>query len=116
MKDFMMLFHSEPDANMEPTPEEIEAEIKLWQDWIGGIAAQGKLKNPGEGLGFEGRTVHPDGSITDGPYAEVKEFVGGFIIVTAEDIDAATELAHGCPALASGGKVEVRDIMDTGEM
>ena len=55
MKDFMMLFHSEPDPNMEPTPAEIEAEIKEWMDWIGGIGAQGKLKHPGEALGFEGK-------------------------------------------------------------
>lgn len=111
MKDFMMLFHSEPDPNFEPSAEDLEAEIKEWQNWIGGIAAQGKLKNPGEALGFEGKTMHSDGSITDGPYAEVKEFVGGFIIVSAENIDEATQLAKGCPALSNGGKVEVRDIM-----
>ena len=116
MKDFMMLFHSEANPNMEPTPEEIEAEIKDWQDWIGGIGAQGKLKNPGEALGFEGKTMHADGSVTDGPYAEVKEIVGGFIIVSAENIDEATELAKGCPGLSNGGKVEIRDVMDTGEM
>ena len=115
MKDFMMLFHSEPDPNMEPTPEDIEAEIKLWQDSIGGIAAQGKLKHSGEALGFEGKTLHSDGSITDGPYAEVKEIVGGFIIVSAENIEDAAELAKGCPGLGNGGKVEVRDIMDTGD-
>ena len=116
MKDFMMLFHSEPDPNMEPTPEEVEAEIKEWMDWIGGIGAQGKLKNPGEALGFEGKTLHADGSITDGPYAEVKEIVGGFIIVNAETLDEATALAKGCPGLANGGKVEIREVMPTGDI
>ena len=107
----MMLFRSEPNPNMEPTPEEIQEEVKAWQDWIGGIGAQGKLKNHGEALGFEGKTMHADGSVTDGPYAEVKEIVGGFIVVTAENIDDAAELAKGCPALSNGGKVEVRDVM-----
>lgn len=116
MKDFMMLFHSEPNPNMEPTPAEIEAEIKEWMDWVGGIGAQGKLKNPGEALGFEGKTMHADGSITDGPYAEVKEFVGGFIIVSDENIDEAMKLVEGCPALSSGGKVEVREIMPTDDL
>jgi len=51
-------------------------------------------------------------SVTDGPYAELKEIVGGFVIVSAESVDDALALAKGCPALASGGKVEVRDIMD----
>ena len=116
MKDFMMLFHSEPDPNMNPTPEEIAQEIELWQVWIGGIAEKGKLKHPGEALGFEGKTLHADGSVTDGPYAELKEIVGGFIIVSAENLEEAAELAKGCPALDTGGKVEVRDIMDTGDM
>ena len=111
MKDFMMLFHSEPDPDFNPTPEQIEEEVKAWQDWMGGIGAQGKLKNPGEALGFEGKTMHSDGTITDGPYAELKEIVGGFIIVSAESIEEAMQLGRGCPALTSGGKVEVRDIM-----
>lgn len=116
MKDFMMLFHSESDPNMQPTPEEIEAEIKEWMDWIGDIGAQGKLKHPGEALGFEGKTMHADGTITDGPYAEVKEIVGGFIMVSTTNLDEAMELAKGCPALSNGGKVEVREIMPTGEI
>ena len=111
MKDFMMLFHSEANPNMEPTPEELQAEIKLWQEWIGGIAAQGKLKHEGEALGFEGKTLHADGAITDGPYAELKEIIGGFIIVSAESIEEAVKLADGCPVFSEGGKVEVRDII-----
>jgi len=111
MKDFMMLFHSEPNPNFNPTPEQIQAEVKAWQEWMGVIGAKGKLKNPGEALGFEGKTMHADGTITDGPYAELKEIVGGYIIVSAESSEEAVQLANGCPALASGGKVEVRDIM-----
>jgi len=112
MKDFMMLFHSEPNPDFNPSPEEIQAEVKEWQDWMGGIGAQGKLKNPGEALGFQGKTMHSDGTITDGPYAEAKEIVGGFVIVSAESIEEAVKLSAGCPALAHGGKVEVRDIMN----
>lgn len=111
MKDFMMLFHSEPSPNLEPTPEDIQQEVKKWQDWIGGIAAQGKLKSPGDALGFEGKTLHEDGNITDGPYMEVKEMIGGYTIVTTETIEEAVELAKGCPVLEVGGKVEVRDVM-----
>lgn len=116
MKNFMMLFHSEPDPNFEPTPEQLEEEIKAWQDWVGGIGAQGKLKDPGEALGFEGKTMHADGSVTDGPYAELKEIVGGYMIVQTETLEEAIELAKGCPALSNGGKVEVRDIMNLEEM
>ena len=55
---------------------------------------------------------HADGSITDGPYAEVKEIIGGFIVVSSDSIEGAIKLAEGCPALQNGGKVEVRDIMN----
>lgn len=111
MKDFIMLFHSEPNPDFEPTPEQLQEEIKAWQDWMDAISAKGKLKNPGEALGFEGKTMHADGSVTDGPYAELKEIVGGFIIVSANSVEEAIELGKGCPALTSGGKVEVRDVM-----
>ena len=108
----MMLFHSEPNPDFNPTPEEIQTELKAWHDWMGSIAAQGKLKNPGEALGFEGKIMHSDGTITDGPYAEVKEIVGGFMIISTDSIEDAIKLAEGCPALQNGGKVEVRDIMN----
>lgn len=110
MKDFMMLFYSEPDFSNQPSPEEMQAEIKKWQDWIGGIAAQGKFKAT-DPLGYEGRTLHPDGTVTDGPYVEAKEIIGGYLICTTETIEEALELAKGCPILEAGGKVEVRDIM-----
>lgn len=112
MKDFIMLFHSEPDPSFEPTPEQMQEELKAWEKWMGEIGAKGALKNPGEALGFDGKTLHADGTVTDGPYAELKEIVGGFIIVTANSADEAIQLGKGCPALIQGGKVEVRDIMD----
>ena len=112
MKDFMMLFHSVPDPNFEPTPEQMQSEIKAWETWMAAIGEKANIKNPGDALGFDGKTMHADGSITDGPYAEVKEIVGGYMIISANSIDEAIQLASGCPALANGGKVEVRDIMD----
>ena len=110
MKEFMMIFRNEKNDNPKPSPEQMQAMIKQWQDWIGGIAAQGKFVAT-NALGFDGKTVHADATITDGPYAEVKEIVGGYIIVKADDLDDAVNLSEGCPTLALGGKVEVRDVM-----
>ncbi len=110
MKEFMMIFRNEKNDNPKPSPEQMQAMIKKWQDWIGGIAAQGKFVAT-NALGFEGKTVHANATITDGPYAEVKEIVGGYIIVKADDLDDAVKLSEGCPTLAMGGKVEVRDVM-----
>jgi len=111
MKEFMMLFRHVPDPSYAPSQEDIQNEIKKWQDWIGGIAAQGKFDSTNQ-LGSEGKVVKADGTITDGPYAEVKEIIGGYIIVKAESEDEAVEMAKGCPILQIGGHVEVRAFME----
>ncbi|MDW7694597.1 YciI family protein [Flammeovirgaceae bacterium SG7u.111] len=111
MKEFMMLFRSEPKMWSELSPEQMQSNMKKWQDWIGGIAAQGKFVSTSR-LGFNGKTVKPDNTVTDGPYAELKEIVGGNMVVKAENIDEVVEMAKGCPSLEIGGHVEVRDTME----
>lgn len=113
MQDFMMLFRSEENPDFHPSPEELQAEIKLWDTWIGGIAAQGKFGSS-EALDFTGKILHGNGTVTDGPYIELKEIVGGYILVKAENFDDALQLAQGCPVLSVGGKVEIRPIMHFG--
>ena len=104
-----MIFRN--DKSMpKPSPEQMQSMIKQWQDWIGGIASQGKFVAT-NALGFEGKTVNADATITDGPYAELKEIVGGYIIVKSDSLDDAMKLTNGCPTLLLGGKVEVRDVM-----
>jgi hypothetical protein len=111
MTEFMMIFRSEKSERPTPSPEEMQQMVKVWQDWIGGIAAQGKFVST-NALGREGRTVNAKGIVTDGPYAEVKEIVGGYIIIKADDLNDAVQLSEGCPTLATGGKVEIRSVME----
>lgn len=106
----MMIFRSEPINPSQMSPEQMQANIKLWQEWIAGIAAQGKFVGTNQ-LGREGKTLKPNNVVTSGPYAEIKEIVGGYIIVKTENIDEALKLAAGCPVLQVGGNVEVRDVM-----
>ncbi|MEO0897930.1 MAG: YciI family protein [Bacteroidota bacterium] len=107
MNEFMMIFRHVPVADYVPSPEAIQESIKTWQDWIGGIAAQGKFVSTNQ-LSDVGKTVMPDKVVTDGPYAEIKEIVGGYMIVKAEQMDEAIEMAKGCPIFSYGGHVEVR--------
>ncbi|MGB0932377.1 MAG: YciI family protein [Chitinophagales bacterium] len=109
MKEFMMLFRHVP-STVIPSQEDIAAEIKKWHDWIGGVAAQGKFVSTNQ-LSYEGRLVKPGNIVTDGPYAEVKEIIGGYMVVKAEDYDEAIEIAKNCPILGTGGHVEIRDFM-----
>ncbi len=113
MKEFMMLFRRESSATEElakQSPEQFQAVMAKWDEWLGGLAAQDKLGGT-NALGLEGKTVKADGSITDGPYVSLKELVGGYTIVKAENLDEAVKLTAGCPMFDIGGTVEVRDVM-----
>jgi hypothetical protein len=110
MKDFVLLFR-QPSYDHSNTPQEqMQAIGKKWKDWVGGIAAQGKLSANGQRLGMDGKVLKAGGVITDGPFVEIRERLGSFIIVKADSLEEATTLAHGCPALDAGGSVEIRPI------
>jgi len=93
------------------SPEQIQVWMKQTMDWIGGIAAQNKFSN-GIGLPFEGaRVVHHNKMVTNGPFGDIKETIGGLIIVKAESYEEAAEFAKGCPVLqGEGNTVEVRKL------
>src|SRR3954470_1349909 len=97
MKDFLFVYRN--DFKNQPTgsPEELQAITKRWMDWVGGIAAQNKLSSPGNRLTSDGKVVRPNNVVTDGPYTEIKELIGGYSIVKVETMDEAVELAKGCP-------------------
>lgn len=110
MKDFLFLYHADAAAMAQRSPEEMQANTKKWMDWIGSIAAQNKLADRGNRLHPGGKTVKPNNIVTDGPYAEIKETIGGYTMIKAETIEEAAEIAKGCPVLQMGGAVEVREV------
>ena len=110
MKEFLLIFRNVPPfGDAVPTPEQLKEISKPWQDWMGSIAAQGKLASMGNRLTFNGATLRGD-IVTDGPYTEIKEMVLGFTILKTDTLGEATELAKGCPILKIGGQVEVREV------
>jgi len=110
MKDFLFVYRSDLNSTPKSSPEQMQASTKRWMDWIGGIAAQNKLTDRGNRLVASGKVLKPGNVIADGPYTEIKESIVGYSIVKADTLELATELAKGCPGLASGGSVEVREI------
>ncbi|HEY4154251.1 MAG TPA: YciI family protein [Puia sp.] len=112
MKEFLLLFRRDASQMGELSPGEMQAAIKPWQDWMGSLAAQDKLAGSGNRLDSDGRVLRGN-TVTNGPYVEVKESIGGYIMVRAKDIDEAAGLAKGCPILKSGGNVEVRPVVST---
>ena len=110
MEEYALIMRHE-DGRKVASPEQLEIWMKQTMDWIGGIAAQNKFVG-GTGLPFDdARVVQHNKVVTNGPFGEIKETIGGFITVKADSIEEAVEFAKGCPVLqGEGNTVEVRKI------
>jgi hypothetical protein len=110
MDEYMLIFRHE-DGQKIASPEQMQIWMKQTQDWIGGIAAQNKFSG-GNGLPFDGsKVVWHNNVVTNGPFGEIKETIGGYIIVKANSVEEAVEFAKGSPVLqGEGNSVEVRKI------
>jgi hypothetical protein len=112
MKEFALLFR-QPDYDYSKSSHEKLKELaEKWQDWVGNIAAQGKLSSKGLRLSMEAKVLKADGVITDGPFMEIREMLGSFIVVKADNMEEAVTLAHGCPAIDENGSVEIRAVFN----
>jgi hypothetical protein len=114
VSDFVFLFRIGPAEQREAmgSPERAQQSMEAWMAWMRDLETNGHLTNRGQPLDRVGKVVRGSAKVvTDGPYVEVKDMVAGYIVVSARDIDQATELASTCPMLAGGGSVEVRPVM-----
>ena len=108
MAKFLFVYRSAPATMRNLSPEEMQQTMQKWSTWISEGMQKGWMLDPGDGLTQEGCVVNAKKVVTDGPFVEAKELVGGFSIVQAATVSAAAKLAKGCPHLLSGGTVEVR--------
>jgi len=110
MEEYMLIFRHQ-DGSKIASPEQMQIWMKQTMDWIGGIAAQNKFIG-GNGLPFDhAKVVGHKGVVTDGPFGDIKETIGGYIMVKADSVDEAVEFAKGSPVLqGDGNTVEVRRI------
>ena|SRR5688572_2167090 len=110
MQEYMLIFRHE-DGTKVASPEQIQEWMKQTMDWIGGIAARNKFSH-GNGLPFDdSRVVWHNKVVTNGPFGDIKETIGGYIVVKADSVEEAVEFAKGCPVIqGEGNSVEVRKI------
>lgn len=110
MSDYLYLFRGGDARRAEQSPEQMQEHMQKWGSWMQNLAEQGKFV-AGEPLKGEGKVVESAGEvITDGPFAEGKEIVGGYLIVKSDNLEGAVELSKGCPIFEHAGTVEVREI------
>jgi len=106
MKNFMFLFRG---GRTPVSPEEMQAQMQKWMGWIQRLRDEGKYL-AGDPLEGAGKVLTSKKVITDGPFAEGKEVVGGYFVVHAATLDEAAEMAKDCPIFENGGSVEVRPV------
>src|SRR3989442_7650699 len=109
MSEFVFLFRSTDAASRAAmgSPEQMQKSMQTWMAWMKQLADQGHIKNPGHPLERAGKLVKgKQPTITDGPYAESKDIIGGHTLIQAQDLAQAVELSERCPILDRGGVVE----------
>ncbi len=111
MKDYLLLFRGGDAERKQLSPEQLEANMKRWQQWIGGIAQQEKYMG-GQPLEAGGKVLTGTSKkLTDGPFMEGKEILGGYVHIKVSDMDEAVQISEGCPILEhETGTVEIREI------
>ena len=109
MNEFLFLYRG---GEAGGSPERAQQMMQKWMSWLKELGEKGHIKDQGQPLEGTGKVVRgKQKTVTDGPFTEAKDLVGGFTLVEARDIDQAVELSRGCPILEGGGSVEVRPVM-----
>ncbi len=108
MSEFTYLFRG---RDMTVSREQQQKTMEKWAAWFKELTANGHLKEPGHPLVATGKVVGgKKKTVSDGPFVEAKDIIGGYVVVEARDLAHAAELAKGCPVLEIGGSVEIREI------
>lgn len=113
-KPFLLIFREgSADAYRSLSAEQRQQLLEQWNAWYDGLAAAGKVEhgNPLEGAGRVVSGARGE-RVTDGPFAESTEAIGGYFLLTVADLDEATQIAQQCPSLPHGMRVEVRPIAE----
>jgi len=109
MNEFVFLYRG---GSRDGSPAEMQQVMQKWMAWFKELAEKGHVKDRGQPLEGAGKVV--DGkrkTVTDSPFAEAKDVVGGYSLILAKDLNEAADLSKGCPILERDGAVEVRPVM-----
>jgi hypothetical protein len=109
MASFMLIFRG--GRSTEDSPEQMQQQMQKWLAWFDGLTKAGAYKGQGAPLERRGKVVRGTRkTVSDGPFAEAKDVVGGYALVEAGSLEAAVEIARGCPIYEKDGAVEVRPV------
>lgn len=114
MPKFVLLLH---DTGFDPglSPDQMQAIIERYVAWRAKVQANGRAMSGHKLHDGQGRVVRGAGAtmkVTDGPYAEGREVIGGLFVVDAASYDEVVELTKDCPHLEFGS-IEIREVQPT---
>src|SRR5215472_18110460 len=108
MSEFVYLYRG---GEAGRSPERAQQMMQKWMTWLKELSDKGHIKDRGQPLESTGKLVKGTRkTVTDGPFAEAKDAVGGYSLIEARDLDQAVELSKGCPIFELDGQVEVRPV------
>ena len=111
MKEFMMIFIGADYGAMGLSPEQMQNRMNKWFAWHGKMAEAGIISS-GEALKPEIKRISgPERTTTDLTSTEVKELIGGYYVIKADNLEKAMEVAEDYPDYDLGGTVELREVM-----
>lgn len=110
MPNYLFVYRSEPFDFSKVSPEDMQKSMDRWSAWVSKGFQEGWLVDAGDALMPEGKVVNKDRVVTDGPFMEAKELVGGYGVIKAASIDEAIVYAKDCPNIDEGGSVEIRQM------
>jgi len=109
MSEYVFLYRGGENGR---SAERAQQMMQKWMAWLKDLAQRGHIKDQGQPLERAGKLVKGSKkTVTDGPFAEAKDVVGGYTLIEARDLDQAVELSKGCPIFEVEGAVEVRPVM-----
>lgn len=109
MSEFVFLYRGGEGGR---SPEIAQQMMQKWMAWLKQLSENGHIKDQGHPLERTGKVVKgKQKTVTDGPFAEAKDIVGGYTLIEARDLHQAVELSKGCPIFEVEGAVEVRPVM-----
>ena len=111
MPQYLLLYRGGAPQKDGLSPQEIQDHLDKWQAWVEEHAKSGVM-DPGKPLRNDVKLVESPDLVSDGPYSEAKEVIGGYSLVTCDTIEGAVEVAKGCPIFEYDGQVEVRPVTD----
>ena len=112
MQKYMFLFRGGDAARAAASPEDMQQHLKKWGAWFKGLGDKDQFLG-GEPLDFTGKVLSGrKKTLSDGPFAEAKDLVGGYAVIKAASLDDAVEIARGCPIFEHDGILEVRPVRE----